>query len=243
MSDPDQEVIIKPGVGMFKVQASERVILLPAGPSARILAARFLAQRKSIRPYPSRLFRLKRQGVEIDLVGPAMGAPVAAMALEQLVAGGAKKIVMIGFAGSIDPALTIGDLILVKEAISDEGTSRNYFPEQNPPLASSALLSEAASELGLRGEKIQTCAVATTDGFFRETREKLARFREQGALAVEMELSALYTIAKYRQVELLGMMVISDELVGKDWKAGFKSPRILISLMHAGEIALAVLSK
>ena len=243
-SDPlADEPIVRPGEGLFKVEASERVVLVLAGPTVRILATRFFARKKRTRPYPARVWRLKRNGHEIDLVGPCMGAPVAAMVLEQLIAGGAKQIIAIGMAGSLDPSLRIGDLALIKEAVSDEGTSKDYFPEQNPPLPSESLLSAASSELGQRGKKISACIGVSTDAFFRETRGKLDQFRAKGVRAVEMEMSALYTIARYRQVELLGMVIISDEHFGEKWHSGFRSPLILVNLLLAGEVSLAVLSK
>jgi len=247
---PD-EPIVRPGEGLFKCEASERVVLVLAGPTVRILATRFFAKKKRTRPYPARVWRLKRKTadrsvrapIEIDLVGPCMGAPVAAMVLEQLIAGGAKQIIAIGMAGSLHPSLRIGDLALIKDSISDEGTSKDYFPEQNPPVASARLLEAAASELGRRHKKISACTGLCTDAFFRETGQKLDRFRNQGARVVEMELSALYTIAHFRKVELLGMVIISDEHFGEKWHSGFRSPLILVNLLLAGEIALAVLSK
>jgi len=243
MMNSEDQAMIEPGIGLFQVQASERILLLSSGPTARILAGRFLARKKRTRPYPARIYRMKRNQVEIDLVGPAMGAPIAGMVLEQLISGGARKIIVLGFAGSIDPSLKIGDLVLVKEAISDEGTTQNYFPDLKTVLASEALLAATASEMGLRGEKIQAGNVVSTDGFFRETREKIERFRRQGAIAIEMELSALYAIARYRGVELLGMAIISDEMFGGKWNSGFKSPKLIWSLLRAGEMALSVLSK
>jgi len=235
--------IIEPGRGPFEVKVSERVLFLPAGPSARLLAARFLARKKRIRPYPARVYRLRRQGVEIDIVGPAMGAPMAAMVLEQLIAGGAKKIIALGVAGSIDPELCISELLLVNEAISDEGTSRNYFPDRYPPLSSEPLLIALKTELERSKENFKIGKVVSTDGFFRETKSKLENYQKQSAVAVEMELSALFTIARCRGVDLAAAVVISDELWSGEWKPGFKSPSLALKLSKAGEIALSVLAK
>jgi len=243
MSNFEEQALVEPGTGFFKVKASERVLFLPAGPFARILSARFFAKKIRARPYPARMYRLKQKGFEIDLVGPAMGAPVAGMVIEMLIAGGAKKIIALGFAGSLDPSLKIGDLLLVKEAISDEGTGPSYIPGLKSVSASESLVSAIISELSSQGEKIQAGKVVSTDAFFRETREKLERFRSMGALAVEMEMSALYAIGKFRGVEVLGMVIISDELFRDRWVSGFKSPTMLLNFIKAGSLALKVLSK
>ncbi len=242
MTDQDQPVI-KPGEGFFKVEASERVVFLPAGPTAQIIAQRFRAKKKRTRPYPAKLFRLKKNNLNIDIVGPAMGAPVAGMVLEQLIAGGAKKLIFLGLAGSFVPDLKIGDLLVVKEAISDEGTSKDYLPEKNPPIANEELLNKLCENLLRNKIKFKIGKVLTTDAFFRETASKLNFYQKQGAQAVEMELSALYTIARFRGIKMAGMVIISDEHFQEEWKAGFKSPKLLLSLLRAGKLAIEVLAQ
>ena len=235
--------IVEPGEGFFSVKASERVLFLPAGPFARIFAARFFAKKIRRRPYPARIYRLKKNGVEIDLVGPAMGAPVAVMVLEMLIAGGAKKIIALGFAGSIDPALRIGDIYIINESLVDEGTSSCYFPGIKSALASESLTQALKAGFDEKGTKYQVGKALCTDGFFRETKEKLDAFRPRSAAAVEMEMSALYAVARFRSVELTGMTVISDEHTGEEWRSGFKSPSMFLKFHSAAEAALSVLSK
>jgi purine-nucleoside phosphorylase len=58
-----------------------------------------------------------------------------------------------------------------------------------------------------------------------------------------MEMSALYAIGKFRGVEVLGMVIISDELFRDRWVSGFKSPTMLLNFIKAGSLALKVLSK
>ena len=239
---PD-DTLVKPGTGMFKVSASERVVFMPAGATATMAAVRFLARKKGRGPYPARIYRLKRNGFPIDIVGGAMGAPVAAMALENLIAGGAKKIILAGVAGSLDPALKIGDLMVVNEAICDEGTSKDYFPEQNPPAASESLTAKLESELKRRGQAYSVGKAFTTDAFYRETRQKLARFRALGARVVEMELSAMFTIARFRKVEFASAVAISDEHSDTEWKSGFTSPSFFLNLLRVVDVSLDALTQ
>ena len=241
MTDLDQP-IINPGEGIFKLRVAERIIFVPVGICLRILALRLGAKKTRKQAYPARIYRLKGKK-EINLAGPAMGAPVAGMVLEQLIAGGAGKIIFIGLAGAISPNLNIGDLLLVNEAISDEGTSKDYFPEKNPPRADDRLFSKLKQELEKTQKNFKIGKVATIDAFFRETPKKIKQFQNQGAIAVEMELSALYTIARFREVALAGMVIISDEHKDNQWKTGFTSPKLLSSLIDAGKIARKVLSQ
>jgi purine-nucleoside phosphorylase len=70
-------------------------------------------------------------------------------------------------------------------------------------------------------------AVWSTDGVYRETREKVETFQRAGVLAVEMEISALFSVARFRGVELGGILVVSDELSSFVWRPGFKDDRFI----------------
>jgi purine-nucleoside phosphorylase len=68
----------------------------------------------------------------------------------------------------------------------------------------------------------------TTDALYRETRAKVEDYQKQGVLAVEMEISALFSVARFRQVELGAMLVVSDELSAFKWLPGFKDKRFFM---------------
>jgi purine-nucleoside phosphorylase len=68
-------------------------------------------------------------------------------------------------------------------------------------------------------------AVWSTDAPYRETREKVLLYQEQGVLGVEMELSALFTVASFRQVNIGALLVVSDEIGSLHWEPGFASPK------------------
>jgi uridine phosphorylase len=63
-------------------------------------------------------------------------------------------------------------------------------------------------------------------------------YREKGALAVEMEMSALMTLAVYRCVKLSGLLVVSDELFDLNWHRGFSSPLFKKRCEQAGNFLL-----
>jgi len=59
----------------------------------------------------------------ITLAGPAIGAPLATMLLEVLIAFGTCQIIALGSCGSLDEKLRIGHFVIPESALSDEGTS------------------------------------------------------------------------------------------------------------------------
>jgi purine-nucleoside phosphorylase len=68
-------------------------------------------------------------------------------------------------------------------------------------------------------------------------------YRETGVLAVEMEMSALMTLAVYRSVKLSGLLVVSDELFDLKWHRGFSSALFKKRCELAGNLLLDLFSK
>ncbi|MBF0203546.1 MAG: hypothetical protein HQK67_04340 [Desulfamplus sp.] len=69
----------------------------------------------------------------------------------------------------------------------------------------------------------KTGKIWTTDAIYRETSKKVAFFRNMGAIAVEMECSALFAVANYRKIDIAAILIVSDELSSSKWKPGFKT--------------------
>jgi len=180
---------------------------------------------------------------EIGAFRASIGAPSAAAVLEELCVCGAKYIVEVGVAGSLQSSLTPGNLVVVTEAFRDEGTSQHYFPPDMSLVASPLLKTHLIRELKRRGLNYQEGPVWTTDGVFRETRRKYYKFRDYGALAVNMETSALFAVAKFRQVELASIQVISDVLSEKGWKPAFHQKTVSKSLQTVLNVVIEVLTK
>ncbi len=172
--------------------------------------------------FTSRLLLPAKGAAACALVGPLIGAPYAVMLLETLVAWGAREIVFLGWCGALAPDLAVGDLLLPEAALIDEGTSRHYRPRTRCARPATTSVGRLRQALEGCAAAFRTGAVWTTDGVFRETPAKVRRFREKGALAVEMELSALFSAGKHLRVPVAGLLVVSDLLSGPSWRPGFK---------------------
>jgi purine-nucleoside phosphorylase len=64
-------------------------------------------------------------------------------------------------------------------------------------------------------------------------------FQCQDAIGVEMEISALFTVAQFRGVDLAAMAVVSDELASFKWRPGFKTD----AFKHGRQAACTVLKE
>jgi uridine phosphorylase len=175
--------------------------------------------------FTSRLYRghANPSAAGVSITGPIVGAPYAVMVLETLIAWGARKIIFIGWCGSISDNVKIGDIIAATSAIIDEGTSGHYKDnETRISFPSASMLTKLNDALRQNQANFHNGAIWSTDAIYRETCEKVKYFQRQGAIGVEMEISALFTVAKFRGVDLGAMAVVSDELSSFKWRPGFK---------------------
>jgi purine-nucleoside phosphorylase len=176
----------------------------------------------------SRLYFERLHPDGFSVTGPFVGAPYAVMLSETLIAWGVRKIIFLGWCGAVSDKVKIGDIILPTSAAIDEGTSAHYG-QMNTGVsrASSSLVSMIRQVLNKNQIDFHTGAIWTTDAVYRETRQQVESRQRDGILAVEMELSALYTVAQFRQVALAGILVVSDELSSLDWRPGFQDERFV----------------
>jgi purine-nucleoside phosphorylase len=162
----------------------------------------------------------------VFLSGPFMGAPYSVMILETLAAWGAKQIIFLGWCGAISTSISIGDILVPTLAWIDEGTSQAYSSNliASPSDAMTCSIKSALKSCAL---PFHEGAIWTTDAIFRETPDKVKHFQNKGALAVEMELSALFTVSAFLGVALSAILVVSDDLSSLTWKPGFKDKRFV----------------
>jgi uridine phosphorylase len=149
------------------------------------------------------------------------------MTLEELIACGTKRVFEVGLAGGLQTFLQPGHVIVVNEAIRDEGTSSHYFPPRVRLESSPSLRDKLIKHLDVRQVKHYAGSVWSTDGVYRETVRKFRKFRDTGVLAVDMETSAIFAVAKYRKIEAASAMVVSDILAETEWLQAFEHESVI----------------
>jgi len=180
-------------------------------------------------------------GRKVSIFGTPLGSPQAALVLERLIAMGARKILTFGCCGSLQPELGTGNLVIPTEALSEEGTSAHYpLPEGRKAQADEKIMRLCIAMGGEKKFKVVAGRVWTTDALFRETKGKTQKYSAMGLLAVEMEMSALFTIAAYRGIQLGGLLVVSDELASLKWKTGFLNPLFWLASRKASRLAVEI---
>ena len=220
-----------PDIGPIAVMASSDVDL-------SVLRRRFSLSRTSKLMNSRLYFNEKGQGHDIALVGPLIGAPYAVLILEKLVALGAHKILFLGWCGSIQPDIKIAHIILANRAFSEEGTSKLYPTAGEYFEPASGMITAVREALVTHGASFFEGGVWSTDAPYCETEEKAYHFQKKGVLAVEMELSALFAVGRFRNVDVGGLLLVSDERHGFGWRRGFSWPafkqarRMAVEVIH-----------
>jgi purine-nucleoside phosphorylase len=217
--------IVKPVKGKRTPSLGPVAVMAAPKPDLKsLIPALGLAQARPGSLYTGSLYVGDDLTGNVSLVGPFLGAPHAAMLMETLVSWGVRKIVFLGWCGSVAEGVNIGDIVIPIGGIVDEGTSPHY----NVPLGgishpAAAVLKILRRILDEEAVKSHEGLVWTTDGAFRETPEKVMHFKNRHALAVEMEMSCLFSVAEHLGVDVAGVLVVSDELFSLTWNPGFRS--------------------
>ncbi len=149
----------------------------------------------------------------------ALGAGAGGLAIETVIASGAEEIVILGFCGSLSRQFRVGDVVGIRRAIADEGTSGHYFPRRQHflPFPDLRRELETSAKVSLSG------TIISTDAPYRETAAWLKESWRRGAELVDMETSAVFALAAFHGIKAASLQAVSDEIFSGRWHAGFSS--------------------
>ena len=134
------------------------------------------------------------------------GAPQAADTVEVLSAMGVKRMICAGMCGGYGENVGFGDIILPTKAFVEEGASRHYHAVIEYAEPDAQLLS-CMAEFFPEGKQMP---IVTTDAVYRQTYQKEAIWREKGAVGVDMETSAVFSIGRLKGMKTAMVMIVSD---------------------------------
>jgi uridine phosphorylase len=187
----------------------------------------------------NKMYLLNETKKEIAVVGNfGIGAPSAVIVLEELIAFGVKKFISIGTAGTLQKNIKIGDLMVCEKSIRDEGASHHYIKNSKYAYASKKMTNGIIKSLRKFKQKYFIGTSWTIDTPYRETVAEAKQYQKEGVATVEMEASALFTVAKYRKVELGAIFTISDSLAELEWKPKFHLKKTKKSLENLFKISI-----
>lgn len=212
--DTDREAVINPRHENLNLRLPERAVYAFLGENVERFAKakgaeevfRFVSASNN---YP--IYVLSYKGKDVCLVQAPVGAAPAAQIMDWLIGYGAKKIISAGSCGSLND-IAENTFLIPYRALRDEGSSYHYAPPSRFIDLNRQALSAIEKTLTERGLKYREVICWSTDGFFRETKEKVRYRKEEGCEAVEMECSALAACAQLREVLWGEILFTGDSL-------------------------------
>ncbi|MFP4633295.1 MAG: nucleoside phosphorylase [Halobacteriales archaeon] len=189
------------------------VVLLPGDPGRVDAIAEHLES--AVRLSDNREYRVVngRYGdAELTVCSTGVGCPGAAVAVEELLAVGASTFLRVGTTGGLQEDVRRGDVVVATAAAKFEGTTKRYESVEYPAAASHEVVSAVLQAVERRDEEAHVGPVVTDDAFYAEE-EPASDWMEAGMLAVEMEASAIFTLARRYDAEAGAILAVDGNLV------------------------------
>lgn len=204
-------------IGAKKGDIAE-TILLPGDPlRAKYIAETFLEDIKLFNEVRGMYgFTGKYKGQEVSVMGTGMGVPSISIYANELINEyDVQNLIRVGTCGAIQKDVNVRDVILAQGATTDSQVNRLIFGGIDyAPIADFGLLKKAYEAGVEQGLNIRVGNVFTSDTFYRdnavEVNNLLAKYN---VLAIEMETTALYTLAAKFDRQALSVLTVSDHVI------------------------------
>ncbi|NRD79488.1 purine-nucleoside phosphorylase [Bacillus sp. BRMEA1] len=154
------------------------------------------------------------KGKKVSVQGTGMGIPSISIYVNELIREyGVKNLIRVGTCGAIQKDIKVRDVILAMTASTDSNANRQVFQGVDyAPCAHFPLLQKAYHSGVEKGLEMKAGNVLSADLFYRDSMEIVEKLANYGVLAVEMETSALYTLAAKFGVNALSILTVSDHI-------------------------------
>ncbi|WP_077602141.1 purine-nucleoside phosphorylase [Oceanobacillus sojae] len=156
------------------------------------------------------------KGERVSVQGTGMGVPSISIYVNELIQSyDVKKLIRVGTCGAIQKDVKVRDVILAQAATTDSQINQLIFQGIDyAPISDFELLKNAYEAGTEKGLQLRVGNVFTSDTFYRdnakEVNELLAKYQ---VLAIEMESTALYTLAAKYGRQALSILTVSDHLI------------------------------
>jgi len=188
------------------------LVLLPGDPGRARWAAERLQGARCYNEFRGLLgYTGRYSGVDVSVQTTGMGAPSAAIVVEELALLGARAVIRIGTCGGTRQDIRPADLIVATAACPLDGTTRQYLDGEPFAPAATFRVVRALVEVAERvGARFHVGPVATEDALYAVTPQWRDRWAARGVLAQEMETSAVFTVAALRGLEAGCLLTVSN---------------------------------
>lgn len=180
-------------------------------------------------------------GVEVAIAMAPLGGPAAAQFLDWIISYGVEEVIVTGSCGVLID-IPENEFLIPIRALRDEGTSFHYMKPSRFVETDKELTERVTGYFERNGLDYEKVTVWTTDGFFRETADKVKARVEEGCACVDMECASLSACAKFRGARLAQVFFTADCLANtseyneRDWGRASLRPALELCIKIATTI-------
>jgi DeoD family purine-nucleoside phosphorylase len=218
--------------------------LLPGDPGRALMLAQLLLDEPRMFNHHRGLWGYTgaaADGLALTIQSTGMGGPSTAIVVAELIDLGVRRAIRVGTAGALSAGLELGDVVIAREAVAADGTSRALGAAErapaDPELSDALCAAAPAASAGV---------VVSTDLFYAGDAPdgdaaRDADWRGAGALAVEMEAATLFALAARRGVAAGCVLTVSD-LLRDGVRVRIADAQLHSAAERIGQIAVSALA-
>lgn len=185
------------------------------------------------------------QDTPITVCSHGVGAPGAAIAFEELIAAGAKRLLRVGTCGGLPPQVQDGHLVIVTAAVQQTGYGRETVPPGYPAVADPEVVLALRNAAAGRPQTWHSGLVITRDNFYPGVTTvhtpDYQILAQANVLAVEMECAALFIVGSLRGVQTGAILAVDGNVLAKKESMDNYDPhREVVKTAVAAEIEIAL---
>ncbi len=186
------------------------VVLMPGDPARVEVIGRKLTNFKILGQ--NREFSIgkgKYKGIPITVCSTGIGGPSTAIAVEELIKGGAKTLIRVGTCGGAwRQDIPLGSLIIPTSSVRDEGTTKEYVRPDFPAVADFNIVTALARAASDQKKKYFVGINRTHDAFYAPAESK-ARWKNLPIISSDMETSVIFVISLLRGVRAGAILAVN----------------------------------
>ncbi len=210
MTAPSLHIAAQPG------EVSDAA-LLPGDPlRAELIAETFLTDVNCYSRTRNMLgFTGLYQGRRVSVQGSGMGMPsMTIYATELMRFHGVKTAIRVGSAGGLREDVKLRDIVIALSAHTNSNMTARFFDGIHfAPTADYSLVKACVDAAASQPINWHVGTIYTSDMFYDDNPNTFKQLGDHGALAVEMECAALYTVAARERARALCVATVSDHLL------------------------------
>jgi uridine phosphorylase len=143
------------------------------------------------------------RGERILVVSTGIGAPSAAIAIEELFNIGVRRIIRVGSGGAMQTGIDLGAMIIGIGAVRSDGLSGKYVEPEFPAVPSFELLGKAKQ----LAPHAVFGVIRSHDGFYTDDNASVeAYWSGKNVVGADMESGILFTLGLLRGIETLSIL-------------------------------------